>query len=96
MGKLETLTFAEEVEGVLAHRVAAAERQDADLFGGPRPDLTTSPVTHHPFRIEPLGPRDDLAQTNRSAARSIDLVSVVNFYDLRIETRTEELRRARR
>src|SRR5262245_27532744 len=86
MGELDPLPRAEEVDGVVAYDVAAADGEDADLLGPARTDVALAPV-------DAGEPAPDVAHGSPEAlggtARSVDLGAVVRLDDLHVKAKTE-------
>src|SRR5437868_7701948 len=69
MRELEPLAGAEEVDGVVADRVAAAQRDDADLGVGARTGLALAAEARASAQRRALRGCDDLGEPQRRAAR---------------------------
>ena len=91
MGDLDPLPLADEVDGVLADDVAAADGLHADLFFGPLAADPLAVVVGHLVVVaaERLG--HHFAHAHRGAGGGVLLLVVVQLDDLHVEVVTQGL-----
>ena len=77
VGELEPLALSAEVDRVLADHVAAAERLDADLPGGPLAEDAVAAEGESARGVAPERLRGDLAEPHGGAGRRVLLLLVV-------------------
>jgi len=81
---LDPLARANEEHGVVAHKVAAADRGKADRLLGTRPGMAVAGKDGVLLQIDAESPSDRLAHGQRSTRRRVDLVAMVRLENLHI------------
>ena len=91
VGDLDPLSHADEVDGVLADDVAAADGLHADLFLGPLAADPFAVEVGHFVVVAPEGLGHHLTHADRGAGGGVLLQFVVRFDDLHVEIVAEDL-----